>query len=111
LFAHSALPSVAFQNPSEFLFALSQANPGRQAMLRDLWEQVRAQCPWDAAGARAPTTFPIHSYLLWGNCGILIELPEPQRPAEAYFATIVVDLPGADEPKTATPRPAWYFTL
>jgi hypothetical protein len=111
MFAHRALPAVAFENPAGFLFAMSDANPDRQAILRDLWEQVRAQCPWGTARAKAPAAFPTHPFLLCGNCGVVIEMPEPQRPPEAYFVASVVRLPAAGEPPPATPPQSWFFTL
>jgi hypothetical protein len=103
LFAHVALRQSAFANPGGFLFAMSESNPGREAILQDLWEQVRAHCPRDATAGRKPPSFPIRPFLL---CGILIELPEPQRPAEAYFSALVVRLPESAESAPATPPPA-----
>ena len=49
--------------------------------------------------------------MLSGNCGITIELPEPQRPSEAHFVAFVVRLPDRGEPESATPPPSWFFTL
>src|SRR5207248_661458 len=64
-----------------------------------------------AEAARWSPSFKIHPFLLCGHCGILIELPEPRRPAEAYFSAVVVHLPKSAEPRPAMPPPTWYFTL
>jgi hypothetical protein len=111
IFAHQALPSIAFQSPTRFLGAMSESNPNREAILYDLWGQVRATFPDHLAAAQPPASFPIHPFVLFGKCGILIELPEPQQPGEAYFAAVVVRLPMAGEPRSVTPPPTWYFTL
>ena len=110
VFAHVALRNSTFANPEGFLSAMSESNPRREAILQDLWKQIQAQCHWDATAGRKPPSFPIRPFVLCGNCGILIELPEPQRPAEAYFSAIVVRLPDSAEPEPTAPPPTWYFT-
>ena len=110
VFAHQALPSIAFDNPGGFLASMSESNPEREAMLRDLWRQVRERCPWDSQAAPEPS-FPIRPFLLCGHCGILVGLPEPRRTGEAYFAAVVVHLPKSAGSPSPEPLPTWYFTL
>jgi hypothetical protein len=110
VFAHQALPSIAFDNPGGFLASMSESNPEREAMLRDLWRQVRERCPWDSQAAPEPS-FEIRPFVLCGHCGILVGLPEPQRVGEAYFAAVVVHLPESAASPSPKPLPTWYFTL
>ena len=111
VFAHQALPSVAFDNPGGLLAALSDSNPRRNALLQNLWRQVVADCPWDTEAAGLNPEFPIHPFLLCGNCGILIELPEPQMTTEAFLVAIIVRLPTKEGATPSDRPPTWYFTL
>jgi hypothetical protein len=111
LFAHQALSAVAFHNPGAFLSAMSEDNPNRQKVLRDLWERVRSVCPEAPGGTSPPAVFSIRPFLLCGNCGILIEMPEPKKQPEAHFVAFVVRLPHEGEPQSEAPPPAWFFTL
>jgi tellurite resistance protein len=111
VFAHQALPSIAFDNPGGFLGALSDSNPRRDALLRDLWREVVADCPWDTEAAGLNPEFLVHPFLLCGNCGILIELPEPQMTSEAFLAAVVVRLPRSAVATPSDRPPTWYFTL
>jgi hypothetical protein len=111
VFAHQALRSVAFDDPAGFLFAMSESNPGREAILHNLWRQVCEHCPWDAEAARGTPSFAIEPFLLCGHCGILVGLPEPRRIAEVSFAALVAHLPESAGSPASGPPPAWYFTL
>src|SRR5262249_32971672 len=107
-FAHRALPSVAFQNPGGFLMSLSDGHPNRHELLKELWKQA-ARTVSESPEA-TPPDFAIHPFVLCHLCGICIELPEPQRAAEAYMVAFMAALPG--QGRTAVkPLPVFFFTL
>jgi hypothetical protein len=108
VFAHDALPSVAFQNPAGFLFALSEGSPNRQQVLKDLWKQASRNVP--GASESAPPDFALHPFVLCQYCGMWIELPAPEKETEAYMVAFLARLPERDDPKSK-PIPASYFTL
>jgi hypothetical protein len=108
LFAHMALPGAAFGNPAGFLVAMARSLPEQQRTLRNLWERV-CRLQSDTSAPR-PDTFGVHRFGLFGWKGMVIELPEPQRPTEAHLVAFLAKLPEGDKPSLLK-IPAHYFTL
>ncbi|WP_406696657.1 hypothetical protein V5E97_37300 [Singulisphaera sp. Ch08] len=109
LFAHRALPSLGFENPSNFLNAV--AGPMGEQLLREVWADVCQQTKIETEPA--PASFPIQRFMLGNEFAVLIELPAPRHVPEPYFVVFVTELPkSADElPLSSERARARYFTL
>ena len=108
LFAHLALPGAAFANPAGFLLAMAKPLPEQQRTLKNFWGYLcRHQSDTTTP---TPETFRVHRFALCGFKGLVIELPAPQRPAEAHLVAFLVQLPEGDQPSLLK-LPALYFTL
>ncbi len=108
LFAHVGLPGAAFANPAGFLVAMAQPEAEQQRMLRNLWERLcRHQ---SGTNTPMPESFGVHKLSLCRWKGVVVEMPEPQRPAEAHLVAFLAKLPEGDKPSLLK-LPMQYFTL
>lgn len=110
-FAHRALPSVFFRDPS-WCFAVLNG-PDAQRFVADLWGRVGERTEPEgqrAADGLAATTFldgPEAAPIMFA----LVTLPTPTEPAEAHFVALAAGF--ADPSAPAIDKLAWarYFTL
>jgi len=108
LFAHMGLPGAAFANPAGFLVAMAQPEAEQQRMLKNLWERLcRHQSD---TRTPMPESFGVHGFSLCGWKGVVVDLPEPQRPTEAHLVAFLAKLPEGDKPSLLK-LPMQYFTL
>jgi len=101
--AHVALPSVAHQNPFEFMAAM--ASDAAKELLGSLLEQVAEHC------ADHPPDFDaeevtVHRTRILGSPCLVLELPPPVAPPEAHLVAAWLAI--NDGPESGQLR---YFTL
>lgn len=109
-FAHNFLPRELFRDPASIIIPLIDINPG-STKSRDFLLQL-----WDVAGRASgggilEADGLEHSAEIFGrdiSCACFIQLPEPRKKPEAYFAAIVFDSVGL---AVGAPRLLRYFVL
>lgn len=90
VFAHRAIPSVAFADPKNLLAILHGEDADQ--FLRDLWD--RAGRGLDESCLRAPDGLEVQ--VGWASDDLLlttIVLPTPQRSPEAWFVALATRVP------------------
>lgn len=108
VFAHRALPSVTFQDPTRMLAVL--CGPDATRLLHDLWEQAGSHC--SPEGKRTPEGLSVEA----GRAGsdsivAVIRLPSPGDIGEAHFVALVAKLASPDAPSLDKLAYTRCFTL
>jgi hypothetical protein len=107
VFAHHTLRQLAFEDPVRFLSNAS--GPDGPGFLRSVWESVRRLAKADKG---LPPDFSVHPLELGDDRGIVIELPAPRRPAEAYLVAFTTrPIRPGERAIPSVRRLARYFTL
>jgi hypothetical protein len=101
--AHVALPSVAHQNPFQFMSAM--ASDSAQELLESLMEQVAEHCGEETPDFDAEDVV-IHRARVLGSPCLVLELPAPAAPPEAHFVAAWLAI--NDGPESGQLR---FFTL
>lgn len=101
--AHVALPTVAHQNPFQFMSAM--ASDSAQELLGSLLEQVAEHCSDQPPDFDAEDLL-IHRARVLGSPCLVIELPTPAAPAEAHLVAAWLAI--NDGPEAGQLR---FFTL
>jgi hypothetical protein len=110
-FAHDVLPTQLFADPASVIIPLiapDSTSPGGRDSLLALWEAA-GQTSGD--GIVVPPDGLDYTTDVFGHpnsTACLIQLPQPLKKPEAYFAAIVFDGPGL---AVGTPRQLRYFIL
>lgn len=108
LFAHMGLPGAAFANPAGFLASMAHPHAEQQRRLKGFWERLcRHQSD---TSTPMPESFGVDMFSLCGWKGVVVEMPEPQRPTEAHLVAFLAKLPEDHKPSLLK-FPAHYFTL
>lgn len=108
VFAHQALPALAFSEPGKLLAVLS--GPDGPEFLQNLWGTAGQQC--DPPQQRSPEGLA-HSVDAAGTTGVVaaVHLPEPQSVGEAHFVAIFGRFATPEEPDLFALNWVRVFTL
>jgi hypothetical protein len=101
--AHVALPSVAHGSPFEFMSAM--ASEAARELLGSLLEQVAEHCS-DQPPDFGVDELVVHRARVLGSPCLVLELPEPSAPPEAYLVAAWLAI--NDGPESGQLR---FFTL
>ena len=109
LFAHRALPVLAFADPGKVFSILSSGDGER--FLHDAWENIGRHCDSDAQ--QRPAEGLAYSVSPTGKTGLVaaVKLPEPEQAGEAYFVAIFGRFATPDEPDPKALEWVRMFTL
>jgi len=98
-FAHHIFRGMVFENPA-LPFAAVAAGKGDD-LVRDVWRKVGEQISDGASGRALPDKgLTVEAVDIVGCPAVLLHLPPPKGPPEAYFVAIVM---------TQQPRRRWLF--
>jgi len=91
-FAHQALRQAAMENPAKCVGLLQ--SPVSQRFLNDLWDAVRTGCTQSADPGQPPEPGPQGLEADMTQVGpysaVIVTLPKPQVPTEAFFVAMVL---------------------
>src|SRR5262245_33430865 len=88
-FAHEILPGLAFKEPLRLICVLASVDA--VAALEGMWRRLGEI--WEKGGrgeAVEPTGMAVEAMFLAERGTVLITLPEPKYPAEAFYVAIVL---------------------
>jgi len=114
-FAHQALRRAAMENPAKCVGLLQ--SPVAQRFLNDLWDAVRTNCMQSAeAGQPAepgPQGLEADMTQVGPYSAVIVKLPKPQVPTEAFFVGMVLrSYVRAEDGLTVDRHPVLlYYTL
>ena len=105
--AHVALRQIAREDPLKFFAEM--ASPGRDDLMKWIWEQVCESCDDEGKAAFSIDDVKVSTVRCAGYPTLLIRMPPPREVAEAHMVCIVLELEDDTEIK-GTP-PVAYYTL
>ncbi len=116
-FAHSALRTMAFEDPDRLIVALSA--PEADEFLAQLWQTVGREIvmndspqagDWDRESLDSEGLEALPARVA-GRPAAIVRLPEPRRVTEAWFVAIVLNHEIDEAPKPTPEPPLFYYTL
>ncbi|MCG8583358.1 MAG: hypothetical protein MI757_01430 [Pirellulales bacterium] len=109
VFAHLAFRALVEASPMHVLMTLLSKDSGMK-LLDETWQQVGTQCTERDLVASDGLAYEIHE--LWDKRPvILVTMPKPARPHEAYLAAAVIRPPKRRFFLFERPAATEYFTL
>jgi hypothetical protein len=109
-FTHVVLRKAAFDNPAHAVTKLASVDAGE--MLDELWLDVRAICKQhNEAVSIDPADILIHKSRVATFPCVLLEMPTPANPTEAFLVAMVLTIDLSDTERGFQETPIRYFTL
>jgi hypothetical protein len=112
VFAHQLLPSLAFENPLEFMASMWSDDANER--LLELWNQVGNLVMGRGDGEiLASECLEVRANLVAGRPCAVVKLPPPQGVLECFYvAALLESIPTTDQSEGRVSPPAlMYFTL
>lgn len=107
--AHVLLPELCFADPCRFFAHMESQH--RQAFLGGVWANLLTGCGLEGQPPFRLSDIGIELARLGGHPAVLVRMPTPRFPSEAYMACIVLKVSQLDQPSPNVKPEVRYFTL